>query len=285
VSIIVSVITYFLDTSARDSSHFDLIPGAVSIGVVALLIWLHHRHRMDQWWKESQADADREPSRDKTTAAYQYIMTAIGLSFALGSLTALVAVAFGSDIAGTQRSAAAVSLGIAALISVGVWLGFWSVCQAMDRPVESLIQPRRAYLVGMSIIVGLTAAQAIIASLVVLFQSLLGLDPSQMTLVTEGTLALLATGSTLHLVRANRADRALHQSDEVVLPFEVTIICSHPGQLAGRFPKEAKTRVIYRDDQLGVVTDEMASEIVAAVGTRSSIVWVGEGSFEVAPTR
>jgi hypothetical protein len=70
----------------------------------------------------------------------------------------------------------------------------------------------------------------------------------------------------------------------VVTPFEVTIICSHPGMLASLFPKEARTRVIYRGDEAGIVGEEMAAQIVEAVGHKSSIIWVDEDGFRVAPT-
>jgi hypothetical protein len=99
------------------------------------------------------------------------------------------------------------------------------------------------------------------------------------------TLFVAAGGVAWHLLRNNADDRSLTESTEVVTPFEVTVICSHPGMLATRFPKEAKTRVIYRSDQQGVIDDEMADAIVAAVGTTNTLVWVDESGFRVAPAR
>jgi hypothetical protein len=43
--------------------------------------------------------------------------------------------------------------------------------------------------------------------------------------------------------------------------------------------------VIYRDDQEGVIGDEMADEIVATVANRASLVWVDQSGFRVAPMR
>jgi hypothetical protein len=51
------------------------------------------------------------------------------------------------------------------------------------------------------------------------------------------------------------------------------------------FPEQARLRVIYRDDDSGVIDDEMAARIVEEVGTRSSIVWVDADGARVAPVR
>jgi hypothetical protein len=51
------------------------------------------------------------------------------------------------------------------------------------------------------------------------------------------------------------------------------------------FPEQARTRVLYREDDAGIVDDEMAAAIVAAVANRSSLVWVDEAGFRVAPAR
>jgi hypothetical protein len=74
-------------------------------------------------------------------------------------------------------------------------------------------------------------------------------------------------------------------SDEVVTPFDVTIISSHPGTIATRFPKQAKVRVLHRGDVSGAIDDEMADEIVAAVNNKSSLVWVDDDGFRIAPAR
>jgi hypothetical protein len=68
-------------------------------------------------------------------------------------------------------------------------------------------------------------------------------------------------------------------------PFAVTVICSHPGTLATRFPEEATVRVLYRGDDVGMIDDEMAASIVAAVDGRSSLVWVDGDGFRLAAAR
>jgi hypothetical protein len=276
VAIVIATVAFLVGDTAPAARHFEILPGAISVGGVALLIWAHHLGRVE-------AIAD---SRENTLRSYEYIMTALGLSFTVGSLTALSAVAFGSDdLVDTDRPEVIVAATIVALAAVAVWSWFWSRCQAADRVTESVSQPRRVYVMGMAVVAGLVAAQALIATLVVVFQIVLGLDTSRLTLATEGALAVFATVATLHLIQVNRDDKALHERAEVVAPYQVTIICSHPGQVSTRFPKTAKVRVFYRQDDVGVVSDEMAEAIVEAVGNRDSLVWVRDGTFEVAPAR
>jgi hypothetical protein len=65
----------------------------------------------------------------------------------------------------------------------------------------------------------------------------------------------------------------------------VTIIASHPGMIATRFPEQARLKVIHRGDDAGTIDDETAEAIVAAVNNRPSLVWVDEDGFRVAPMR
>ena len=288
VAMVIGVVIFVMGDPGPAGEHFEFLPGAISITAVALAIWAHHRGRLGPQWgiRVGNADMHTVGLRDNTVRSYEYIMTALGLSFGVGSLTALSAVAFGpGDMVGEDRSAVITSLAIMALAATAVWFWFWPKCQSADRATESVAQPRRVYLLGMAVIAGLVAVQALIATLVVVFQIVLGIDHSQLTLATEGPLAVFATLATLHLVQVNKADRALHAKAEVVTPFQVTVICSHPGQLAVLLPKEATVRVLYRQDEVGMVTDEMADAIVEAVANRDSLVWVTDGDFEVAPAR
>ena len=276
LAMVIGVVLFVLGDTDPAGSHFEFFPGAISITAVALAIWAHHRGHLGRV-------ASR---RDDTLRSYEYIMAALGLSFAVGSLTALFAVAFGpADMVRDDRSAVILSTAIVALAAAAVWFSFWAKCQLADRATESVAHPRRVYVLGMAVIGGLVAVQALIATLFVVFQIVLGLDPNQFTLATEGPLAVFASLATLHLLRVNKAERALRASAEVVMPFNVTVICSHPGQLAALFPKDATMRVLYRKDEVGMVSDEMAEAIVEAVANQDSLVWVGHGDFEVAPAR
>jgi len=117
-----------------------------------------------------------------------------------------------------------------------------------------------------------------------LFQKFLDTSSGD-SLAVQGGLFVFAGLATWHLLRTNAEDRALIVSPEVLTPFAVTIICSHPGMISTMFPTEARVRVIYREDESGVITDHMAAEIVAAVGHTPSHVWVDGDGYRVAAAR
>ena len=165
-----------------------------------------------------------------------------------------------------------------------MWLAFWTRASNFPRETEASSTPRRVYLIGMSVILGLVSAGALIAVLVIIFQRLLDTGGTESIMIPISLFAFAGL-ATWHLLRVNAADRELIGSEETLTPFSVTLICSHPGMVSARFPDVARIRVIYRSDDVGVIQDDMADEIVAAVSNQSSIVWVDEDGFRVAPAR
>jgi hypothetical protein len=210
-------------------------------------------------------------------------LAAAGLGAVIGAVVALINLVFEQRLAGTGETV--VALGCSAVAAGLVWAWFWRKAQAAPRDEEIRALQRRMYLIGMAVITGLTAAGALIGSLVVVFRAILdeGGDISD-SLRLPLTLTIVSGLAAWHLFTNLRADGAGHQRVEVK-PFTVTIICSHPGSLTSLFPHEANTRVLYRADTTGVVDDQMAAEIVAAVTGRSSLVWVDESGFRVALAR
>ena len=152
------------------------------------------------------------------------------------------------------------------------------------RTKEVASPARRLYLVGFGVVTGLTSAGALIAVLVVVFQWIISGETSD-ALAVQASLFVFSGLATWHLLRVNSGDRDMIESPEVVTPFEVTLVCSHPGHIATLFPKEARLRVIYRDDEAGMIDDVMAEAIVDAVGVKSSMVWVDEAGYRIAPAR
>jgi hypothetical protein len=211
-------------------------------------------------------------------------MTAIGLGSLVGSATWLTALAFGVGDLITVDSRVVISVAIVVLASLSVWWIFWSKAKASSRDVEAASVPRRFYLLGMGVIMGLSSASALIGVLVVLFQMVLGSTEGE-TLVVQGSLFIFAGLATWHLLRENAEDRSLIVSEDVVTPFDVTIICSHPGVISTLFSDKARVRVVYRGDDEGIISEEMANQIVEEVNHRSSLVWVDEDGFRVASTR
>lgn len=265
------VLTFLFTDTEPAGTYFEAAPLTLSVALVASLAWIHHRHRLG---------SDRtEPVR-----AYDYAMTAIGLATTVGGASALSAVALGpADLVGSG-SDAVIAVTVALIVGAGVWLAFWTRASNFPRETEASSTPRRVYLIGMSVILGLVSAGALIAVLVIIFQRLLDTGGTESIMIPISLFAFAGL-ATWHLLRVNAADRELIGSEETLTPFSVTLICSHPGMVSARFPDVARIRVIYRSDDVGVIQDDMADEIVAAVSNQSSIVWVDEDGFRVAPAR
>lgn len=268
----VAALTFLLTDTAPAGAHFDFLPGALATGVVGILVWAHHRDRLGS-------------ERAEGVRAYNYAMAAIGLIWAVGGATALATLALEAADVLRPGGDAVITAATILVIALAVWWWFWSRAGRAPREMEAASISRRVYLLGLGVVAGLTSAGALIASLVIVFQRALGVVATTGSLALPLSLFVFAGLATWHLLRTNHHDRGLLASDEVVTPFDVTIICSHPGMIAARFPKEARVRVVYRNDDVGQIDDHTADAIVETVGTRPSLVWVDESGFRVAPAR
>lgn len=271
VVILGQTLVYLLFDTAPAGSFFEFLPATMSTGIVGALIWAHHRQRLGD-------------ERTDSLRAYQYAMSAAGLGSAIGAASALASVAFGpSGLVGRPANAV---LSVSTILVAGliVWYRFWRLCSAAPRAEEAATAPRRFYVLGFAVISGLTSAGALIATLVVVFQWMLG-DGGGDNIALQAALFLFAGLATWHLLTVNAKDRSLIADEEIVTPFDVTIICSDPGPLAGLLPGVADLTVIYRSDEAGVVDEDMGEAIVAQVANRPSLVWVDADGFRVAPAR
>lgn len=271
VAIVAMWVGFALTTTVEADRYFESLPFSLSILLVALAIWIHHRRRMGE-------------TRNRGVIGYGYTMSALGLGTLVGAGTALVASVWDEPLAEDPTQRGLITLGLTVIVAGAVWRYFWRASQR-HRVEEVRSIQRRVYLIGMAFILGLTAAGALIAVLVVAFQTLLG-DSAQSTtsLPTTITLTVLAGIATWHLFTVIRADGPKSVTPAGA-PFSVTVVCSHPGPLATAFPKEARLRVHYRTDGLGVIDDAMAAQIVEAVAGQPSYVWVDEQGFRTAPIK
>ena len=271
IAIVTLILSYLVSSEVDAGTHFDSLPTSLPILIVALASWFHHRGRMGE-------------TRNRAVVGYGYAMAALGLGTMVGAGTALVTLVWDRPLAVDPTRQGLIAIGLTVLVSGLVWLNFWRAAQR-HRLEEVRSVQRRVYLIGMAFILGLTAAGALIAVLVVAFQTLLGeRDLSTTSLPTSVTLTVLAGIATWHLFTSLRADGP-RDVTPAGAPFAVTVVCSHPGPLATTFPKEARIRVQYRTDDVGVVDEAMAAQIVEAVGGRPSYVWVDEDGFRTAPVR
>jgi hypothetical protein len=271
VALVVMVATFFLTESESAGLHFSAVPGVLATGVVAILVWVHHRR--------SLGNERTEPIR-----SYEYALAALGLGISTGAATVLTSLAFAPADFVDEPGEVIVAVVVILVAALSVWGWFWDRAQKAPREIEVVAAPRRFYLVGLAVIAGLTAAGALIATLVVLFQTLIGGDQVD-DFAVQASLFVFSGLVTWHLLRNNAADREMIGSPDVVTPFDVTVVCSHPGTLATLFPKEARLRIIYRGDDGGVITEGMAASIVEGVASTSSIVWVEGEAFRIAPGR
>jgi hypothetical protein len=267
----IEILLYLVTETDAAGSHFEFLPATLATLVVGLAVWAHHRSLLG-------------PERTNAVRSYGYSMAALGLLTAVGGAVGLSTAALGPDDLVGQRTEAAIIFCTTLVAGAIVWLLFWRRAEAAPQETEAPRIPRRFYLVGGSILFGLASAGALIGTLVVLFQRLLDGDTGD-TLVVQASLFVFAGLATWHLLSTNSRDRDLIRSKETLTPFDVTLICSHPGKIADEFPSVAKLKVVYRDDDEAVIDGEMAAAIVEAVGNRPSIVWVDSDGFRVAPAR
>jgi hypothetical protein len=266
------LLSYLLGQAGPAADHFSSYPPALAFGIVGGALWIHHRRRLG-------------PGRTGALRGYQYTMAAAGLSGLIGATVALIELVFSQRLAGDATGEGLIALGCAAIAAGWVWLWFWRKVQAVPREDEIRVIQRRIYLIGMTVVTGLTAASALIGALVVVFRAVLGETEDMIdSLRLPLSLAVVSGLAAWHLFTQIRADSVGLRRVEVE-PFTVTLICSHPGNITTLFPREATTRVLYRADASGIVTDEMAAAIVAEVGNSSSLVWVDDTGYKIAPAR
>jgi hypothetical protein len=272
VTIVAVLLSFLFGQAGPAETHFDSYPAALAIALVGGALWIHHRRRIGV-------------RRGGALRGYEYGMAAGGLAALIGFTVALINLALEPRLAGGETGEVLILLGSSVIAAGWIWNWFWRKAQAAPRVEEVRAIQRRMYLLGMAVITGLTAAGALIAALVVVFRFLLGEgDDISDSLRIPLSLAVVSGLAAWHLFTHIRADSAGIKRVETK-PFAVTIVCSHPGNLAALFPRGATTRILYRADDTGMIDDEMASAIVAAVDGRSSLVWVDEGGFRLAAAR
>ncbi|HVR77751.1 MAG TPA: DUF5671 domain-containing protein [Acidimicrobiia bacterium] len=272
VSTTAVLLTYLAGPAQSASSHFAGYPTSLAFLAAGGALWRHHRRRLG-------------PGRTGALRGYQYAMAAAGLGALIGSAVALINAVFEPRLAGRSSGESLITLGTLALASGWVWNWFWRRAQTAPRDEEIRALQRRVYLIGMTVITGLTAAGALIAVLVVVFRAVLGdVDGVTSSLRLPLSLTSVSGAAAWHLLTQIRADNDGRERMELK-PFTVTVICSHPGSLATLFPREANVRILYRADASAIVDDETAATIVADVDNQSSLVWVDESGYRIARAR
>lgn len=272
IALLTMTIQYLLTATPPAGQHFEASQAALGLLLVAVPIWAIHRRVLGS----------------VSTASHQFYLYAVatgGLSFGVGAAIALTVMTFDRSLLVGGSSADIITAATVAVVGIPVvWLGFSR--RAFHGSDEGTpIWPRRFYLLAVGIVYGLVASGGLIAALVILLQRLL--DSEEVSGVLTPVVIFLYTGLVAWYLLATyfRERGQTSKTEAATEPFEVTVITSHPGMLASRFPDNARVKVVYRGDTSGAIDDEMADEIVAAVDNRPSLVWVDDDGFRVAPLR
>lgn len=262
---------YVLADTAPAGQHFDDVSIALGSGVATLAVWLAHRR--------SYREVAASPRVFAT-----YVLAAISLAVAIAAAVTLTIFAFGNRPLVGGDTDAVIAAATVLVVSLSTW-GLFGRAARLAATTETVAGwPRRMYTLGLGMITGLVAAGALITTLVVVLNRLLD-ETFTGSLVEPMALLLFSGLATWYLLGSYVRERAPSEERRRMEPFDVTIVTSHPGQIAVKFPDNARLRVIHRGDDLGPIDDETADRIVAAVDGRPSVVWVDSDGFRVAPVR
>lgn len=269
--VVVLSLQYVLANTAPAGQHFDDVSIALGVGLTTLAVWLAHRR--------SYREVAPSPRVFAT-----YVLTAVSLAVAIAAAVALTIFAFGNRPLVGGDTDAVVATATVLVVSLSTWGLFGRAARRAATTETVASWPRRMYTLGLGVIMGLVAAGALITTLVVVLNRLL--DDTFTGSLVEPMAILLFTGlATWYLLGSYVRERAPSDERRRTEPFDVTIVTSHPGQIAVKFPENARLRVIHRGDDQGPIDDDTADQIVAAVDGRSSVVWVDSDGFRVAPMR
>jgi Domain of unknown function (DUF5671) len=270
-SVVVMTFQYMFVDTPPAGQHFESLHVALAFVLAGGLFWIIHRRSL----RTAPANAYR---------VYAYTMAAIGVMTAVSMAIALTISTFDRNLIVGRSNADIVAFAAVLVVGAATWLVFELRATNTEESEGVLSWPRRLYTLGVGAIFGLVAAGALIATIFVLLRGVL--TGEQVGSFATPVTILVYTGLvSFYLLRLYATGRAAAPPVDHVAPFQVTIICSHPGLIATRFPEQARLRVLHHDGADGAITEEMADEIVLAVGNRNSFVWVDEDGFRVAPMR
>lgn len=268
--IVVVIVQYLFVDTPPAGDHFDGVPVALGIVLTGAPVWFIHRR-------------DLGDERTNPVRAYEYLMAGVGLIASVSTAIGLTIVALDRDLIVGGDARDIVSITTVLVVGLLVWRVFTPSSALAASPEESASWPARFFHLGLGVGFGLAAAGSLITALFILLRRLLGEEAGASSLLQPVAILVFTGLTTWYLLAGYARTREHAETAEAVAPFEVTIITSHPGMVAARFPKQARLHVVYRGDGVGAIDDEMADAIVAEVGNRPSLVWVDDDGFRVAP--
>jgi hypothetical protein len=258
-----------LPEAATAAVHFEPVPGALAAAVVGGWAWWYHHAVLAQ-----AADRTRtEPER-----AYGHLVAGVGLVAAgagvtvalMAALQALTPGALASaDRGGRNTLVVALTL---LLLGAPLWWAFWRRLQARvaSGDLAELRSPsRRAYLV---LLFGLTGLTAVISTAVILFVVFRDLLEGSLAITVLHDLraaiglVLTAGGVSAYHWLVHRADARSAPADEPIHPRTVLLVSPDGRQLADAVAAGtgASVRRLHRLDARPAPVDEETADAVSA---------------------
>lgn len=249
----------------------QFLPIFIALFIVGGALFLVHRRRMGT-------------ERTNLVRSYESAVAASSLITAIVAGVALVNISFSQDTIVGNDTSDVIEAGFILVSAVTVWIWAHSRANKGDAAVEATAWPRRLYLLGMGAVAGITSAISLIITLVVLVRRTIdGVEGG--SLLVPSTLFVISGLAAWYLLALYFKGQQYLAAKETVAPFDVTIVCAHPGTVSTLLPEQARVRVIHRGDGIGVITEDLAAEIVERVGHESTLVWVDDEGVRVAPAR
>ena len=249
----------------------DAVPYLIAAGVVGLATWLIHRRALG---------ADR----DNPVRTYEYLVAAVALASSVAAGVTLTQFAFGTrTLVGGDASDVLISA-VWLVASVATWLWFHTRSNAGPTEEEMTEWPRRLYLLGVGVVMGLTAAIALIGGTCrhhpprnrrcrrrVSTHTHHDICPGR----RRGLVSVDALRAWPRVPRKRGSRGTIRRHDRVFTSGARRSDVSEAGQSQGR-PQGRRA---------GSGHPETAETIIEMVGNRSSHVWVDDEGVRVAPLK
>jgi hypothetical protein len=252
--------------------HFRDLGPAAAWALVGIAVWRYHATLVGPAAGRARTDVDR---------TYDAIVAATSLVAVAGALSVLVVALFqlaDPGAASSRDGGGDVLLGAFTLLTVGgpLWGLTWSRMQRHARggPDEAASTPRRTYLFGLLGVSGVVAFGALIALLIVLFETWLDERTGSLSADLQWPVALLITSGAVagyHFVvaRAERDARVEIPRRDVLLVWSGNGEASEIASLT-----HADVRILRRTDETDDPVDvaSIAAAIDDATGTHLLVI-------------
>ncbi|MEX0698265.1 MAG: DUF5671 domain-containing protein, partial [Acidimicrobiia bacterium] len=251
------------------------LPIQIALLATAGLTYWHHRDILGP----ARTDAVRVLAYLFSSAAF-----VVGAASSVTLIVNLIDNLTEGSVAGTGARTVLAAV-VALAVSLAVLWVYWLPAQRLaQEPAEDRATSRRLAIVGLLTASAVTAVGGLIAVVYGLLRAALGSDADIGDILTWSVPLTVVTGLLTWYfakIRPRRAEPGITGTQPKDLT--VTVVAADPGPLPEMVHK---ARLLHRTDGVGVVDQERAAEIVAAlaqVDTPAAIVIVEADSFDVIP--